>query len=413
MSRRVRKSEAHSPALNQPAAGPAFASASILRGVLIFLFGAGVTAAAAMAIAAARAERSVDVAPAAPARALALSPKGGAGVAAPLERLLNLSEAEIARTDIARWNLACAVGLPGAEGLEIDEKLAELDRWAKRVASETERNMHRFRSNPAEYESSEAYFRALMLVVVLQEDCGVHYNPARINEPDFTNSKDLLLHGLVGDSNGGTCVSMPVLYVAVGRRLGYPMKLALTKGHVFARWDGAEHSNPSFRGRFNVDATSRGLSTHDDEHYATWPNRLSPADRTGGWFLKSLEPAEELAVFLMQRGHCLEDNGRLPEAQVAYTLAKRLAPKSPEAVAYLANALRNDPTAGLTAASVADASVASRAEDAERRRRHRQLSEEYARQATERGRTGTAGAPSVQPQPISGPPTPRVPGFPN
>lgn len=412
MSRRSRQSRSQ---LAAPMAnGRAKASLPILRGSLIFLAGVGVTAVAAMAIAAGRADRSATAGPISLTHAVSSTPKaGGTASSHSLERLLNLAPEEVAATDIARWNLACAAGLPGAESLDIDAKLAELDRWAKRVASETERNMHRFRSNPAEYENSEAYFRALMLVVVLQEDCGVHYNPARINKPDFTNSKDLLLHGLVGDSNGGTCVSMPVLYVAVGRRLGYPMKLALTKGHVFARWDGAEQSNPSFRGRFNVDATSRGLSTHDDEHYAIWPNPLSPGDRTGEWFLRSLEPAEELAVFLMQRGHCLEDNGRLPEAQVAYTLAKRFAPKSPEAVAYLANALRNDPTAVLTAVSVADESVASRAEDAERRRRHRQLSEEYARLAIERGRVGTAGAIAPPSQPISGPPTPRVPGVPN
>ena len=385
---------------------------SAIRGALLFVAGFGVASASALAISSARANRAGDIVTA----GLSGSTKGTTSAvdqgSASFARMLNLTESEIASGDIARWNLACAAGLPGAESLDIDAKLAELDRWAKHVASETERNMHRFRSNPGEYENSEAYYRALMLVVVLQEDCGVHYNPARINEPDFTNSKDLLLHGLIGDSNGGTCVSMPVLYVAAGRRLGYPMKLALTKGHVFARWDGADHPNPSFRGRFNVDATGRSLNTLDDEHYASWPNPLNPADRTGGWFLRSIEPAEELAVFLMQRGHCLEDNGRLPEAQVAYTLAKRFAPKSPEAVGYLANALRNDPTAVLTARSVHDSRISQRVEDDERNRRHRVLSDYHARQAIERGRRSTAGAPPT-PQPIGGPSAPRVPGIPN
>ncbi len=41
----------------------------------------------------------------------------------------------------------------------------------------------------------------------------------------------------------------------------------------------------------------------------------------------------------MQRGHCLEDTGRLLEAQVAYALAYRLAPTSPEGLGYLVNAL--------------------------------------------------------------------------
>ncbi len=40
---------------------------------------------------------------------------------------------------------------------------------------------------------------------------------------------------MIADDNGGTCVSMPVLYTAVARRLGYPVKLVLAKGHAFCR----------------------------------------------------------------------------------------------------------------------------------------------------------------------------------
>ncbi len=46
---------------------------------------------------------------------------------------------------------------------------------------------------------------------------------------------------------------MPVLYVAIGRRLGYPLELVTTKGHVFACW---EDSND----RFNIEGTNEGLN---------------------------------------------------------------------------------------------------------------------------------------------------------
>ena len=59
-----------------------------------------------------------------------------------------------------------------------------------------------------------------MLVTVLQQDLGVHYNPQRAREVDFRNSKDLFIHGLVGNPNGGTCVSIPALYTTIARRLG-------------------------------------------------------------------------------------------------------------------------------------------------------------------------------------------------
>jgi hypothetical protein len=43
-----------------------------------------------------------------------------------------------------------------------------------------------------------------------------------------------------------------VLYVAIGRRLGYPLKLVECKGHLFVRWEDAKE-------RFNIEGTSRGL----------------------------------------------------------------------------------------------------------------------------------------------------------
>lgn len=251
-----------------------------------------------------------------------------------LTELAEFAPDELGSADIAKMNLLAARGLPGSEDLDVDEALAELDRWAKHVKFETDRHLYRFRRDPAEYENSEAYFRMLFLIVALQGDLGVKYNPERIDEPDFTNSKDLFIHGMVGSDNGGTCVSMPALYVAIGRRLGYPMHLVVTKGHVFARWDDG-------RERFNIEGTNRGLNTPDDEYYKNWPFKLTEAEINNGWYLRSLTSAEELAVFLTHRGHCLEDIGRLDEAQVAYAMANRLAPKS-GAIAHLGETLRSN-----------------------------------------------------------------------
>jgi hypothetical protein len=248
-------------------------------------------------------------------------------------------------SDMARMNLLAARGLPGAEDLNLAKSLAELDRWAAHVKRETDRHLYKFNADPTNFENSEGYFRILMLITVLQQDLGVHYNLDRINEPDFANSKDLFIHGMIGDDNGGTCVSMPVLTVAVGRRLGYPLSLVVTKGHVFARWDAPDHPVPTLRGRFNVECASRGLHTYKDEHYANWPYKLSDAEKDNGWYLRSLTAAEEAAVFLMQRGHCLADSGRVEEAKTAYRLAMQLAPKS-EASAFLAGL---SPSAALPA----------------------------------------------------------------
>jgi len=252
-----------------------------------------------------------------------------------LAALLSKSPEELQGVDIAQMNLLCAEGLPGAEGLNLDRCLATLDAWAARVRRETARHLYRL-SDPQyaeHYRNSEAYFRASMLLQVLQEDCGVHYNKERVRDIDFTNSRDLFLHGMVGSDNGGTCVSMPVLYLAVGRRLDYPMYLALTKAHVFARWDDPESGE-----RFNIEGTGHGFSSHRDEHYRTWPMTLTQADLATGHYLKSLTPAQELALSLSARGHCLEDTGCLPEARLAYAHAHHFDPQSPEYLGFLAQA---------------------------------------------------------------------------
>jgi regulator of sirC expression with transglutaminase-like and TPR domain len=177
----------------------------------------------------------------------------------------------------------------------------------------------------------------LTLVTVLQKDCGVRYNPERIEAPDFSDSRDLFLHGLLAGRQQGTCVSMPVLYVAVGRRLGYPLKLVTAKAHLFARWESADGKEG-----FNIEGTGQGLNCFPDEYYHTWPVPLTFEEVASAQYLKSLTSDEELAVFLSVRGHCLIAAGRLPEAQLAYAQAHQLAPKATQYLAFLAAAVKRE-----------------------------------------------------------------------
>jgi hypothetical protein len=162
---------------------------------------------------------------------------------ATLHALLRSGTAQIARCDIAFMNLLCAEDLPCAEGLNPEECLTTLDQWARRIRCETERHLYRYKTNAAQFDNSEAYFRMLMMSVVLYEDFSIRYNPDRIAVPAadctddrfFADSRDIFLHGLCGSRRMGTCSSMPVLYVALGRRLGYPLKLVTTKSHLFLR----------------------------------------------------------------------------------------------------------------------------------------------------------------------------------
>lgn len=256
---------------------------------------------------------------------------------ATLSALMALDAADLTGLDLGRMNLLCAEGLPGVPPAALADGLGTLDAMAARVRAETERHRGRFRARPEEFEHSEGFFRLLMLAVVLAEDFGVAYHPGLRLAPGTAGWRDgfhreprhVLLPGLLaaegaapgraGAPRWGACSSLPVLQVAVGRRLGYPLRLVATRGHLFVRWDGAGE-------RFNVDAAGEGLNRLDDAHYRAWPSPVTAEEEAAEGWLRSMTPAEELAACLSIRALCLVEAGRLPEAAEAAAAAVRHAP---------------------------------------------------------------------------------------
>jgi hypothetical protein len=235
--------------------------------------------------------------------------------------------------DIAILNLKCALALPHAEDLSIPRCLERLDQMARRVRHETNRNLHRYHERPGEWDNSEAQWRAGMMITVLHQDFGVRYNPERIYDPDFRDSRDLFIHGVLF-GHGGTCASMPVLYVGIGRRLGYPLRLVSAKAHGFARWDDSDGKQWGQPARFNFEGSGLGFKTYPDEFYHEWPLKLHHSELAEGRFLRSLAPREELACFLASRGHCLQDTKRFAEAAQVFRWAAELDPIGPPYAAF-------------------------------------------------------------------------------
>ena len=255
-----------------------------------------------------------------------------AGPAEPatLNELLTLPCERVAQVDLGRANLLCATGLPGAEELDLEACLSQLDAWADQVRGMTEQHLHVFRQNPATFEHSEPLWRLLAMTRMLHEQFGVGYNMDRaFTEPDWTDSQDLLLHGLLGPRRTGTCVSLPVLVVAVGCRLDYPTCLSHAPGHTFSRWDGREHDNPAWRERLNIEF-SGNMDVLPDEHYfdfpVRWPQWQREQYRRGDprcEYLHSFSRAQEIAHSLCQRAVCLEATGKHTEAINTYYAAHR------------------------------------------------------------------------------------------
>ena len=244
---------------------------------------------------------------------------------------------ELRAIPVGYLNLVCATMLPDTVNLDIPACMRTLGEWALQVKQETETRLYQFRRNPAEYNNSEAYFRILMMITVLQCDFGVTYDPECAKTTIFKSSREGFIHGLLTGDRRGTCANMPVLYLAVGRLLGYPLYLVAARGHLFCRWQSLQTGE-----RFNIEASGIGLTVNSDDYYCKWPLPITDAEVYHGIYLRSFDPAEELGCFMATRGHVLQDHGHILDAIVAYSHAHRLSPVDPNCTGYLLDMLNKE-----------------------------------------------------------------------
>ena len=232
----------------------------------------------------------------------------------------------LASLDIAEVNLACAKELPGAEDLDVSACVGKVDEWSEKVRHATSRNYGLFNREPHLFDYSLGKFYMAVLCTTLQRECGVRYNSERANDPgDARDSSDRFIHGITHGA-GGTCASLPVLYAAVGRRLGYPLRIVQGARHLFLRWDESTSGSPLARDRFNIEATADGFVSQPDRFYQQWPFPHPDPDVDPQTYLRSLTPREELASFLCIRSIVLMDNGRFVQAIQPAAWARHLAP---------------------------------------------------------------------------------------
>ena len=237
-----------------------------------------------------------------------------------LAELLALPPAQIEQVDLALVNLLCAEGLRGSEDLDVKQSLDRLDGWAAHVENETKRNQHLFDEHPERFKNSVAYFRMATLATVLAQDLRIQYNPAREKQLEnghtlrsdkdekefFGDSRDVFLHGLLWGKHYGTCASMPFFYVAISRRLGYPVTLASTASHLYVRYEEGNGKH------LNVEATEHRafLTPSDDEYRNPWELHVSDQEITGLAHLRPLSNREILGHSLVTRSAVLRSMKR-------------------------------------------------------------------------------------------------------
>ena len=143
---------------------------------------------------------------------------------------------------------------------------------------------------------------------------------------EASDPNDLFLHSVL-DRKRGHCLSLSILYLSLGERLGLPLYGVVVPGHFFVRYDDG-------RVRFNIEATSKG-GYAPDEHYI---NKFKvPKKRRGSIYMVNLNKIQTLGCFFNNLGNCYDDIGDVEHALMALERAVEINPSLAESRTNLGN----------------------------------------------------------------------------
>jgi hypothetical protein len=108
------------------------------------------------------------------------------------------------------------------------------------------------------------------------------------------------LNGIL-DTRKGICYTMPLLYVAVAQRLGYPMYPVAAPDHLFVRY-----VDPAFKEQ-NIETTSGGKYFTDEEY--TKDFSVNARAQKSGTYLRTMTYREFLSHILLSSTFALRKDG--------------------------------------------------------------------------------------------------------
>jgi tetratricopeptide (TPR) repeat protein len=143
--------------------------------------------------------------------------------------------------------------------------------------------------------------------------------------PDANDPNDLFLHSVM-DRKRGYCLSLSILYLSLGERLGLPLYGVVVPGHFFVRYDDGQV-------RFNIEATSKG-GYADDEHYI---NKFKVPKGNNGIYMVNLNKIQTLGCFFNNLGNSYNEVGDTEQAMLALERAVEINPTLAESRMNLGN----------------------------------------------------------------------------
>ncbi len=129
------------------------------------------------------------------------------------------------------------------------------------------------------------------------------------------------------DTKIGNCYTMPLLYVAVGQRLGWPLYVVHVPDHMFIRY-----IDPHFPIQ-NIETTSGGAHVPDEKYAKKFV--VNKNGRKSGTYLRTLTHRELLGDLVSTNANRFGRKGQTHKAIMYYKLAIKLNPRCVEAWANL------------------------------------------------------------------------------
>lgn len=225
---------------------------------------------------------------------------------AEMERLANLTEEQI---DLG--HVALLLATEAFPGLEVKRYEKQLDRLAAEIRQFTKM----MRSRTADAAKPDYLIRAMN--TYLYKRLGFHYDQDDLNALQLKNR---YLNGVL-DTKAGSCTTLPLLYLALAQRLGYPVYPVSAPQHLFCRFrlpDGTEQ---------NIEATAGGWSP--DEDYITQLEIPAQGLKSGA-YMETMTYRQLLGDLIAENGSYWARQRDFIRAIKYYTLALKLNPKAAE-----------------------------------------------------------------------------------
>ena len=169
-------------------------------------------------------------------------------------------------------------------------------------------------------EKLEVNFRAIPLInKYLFDELGFQ-SIAEANDPN-----DLFLHSVL-DRKRGYCLSLSILYLSLGERLGLPVYGVVVPGHFFVRYDDG-------RMRFNIETTGKGGGA-PDAHYI---KKFKVPQGNNIIYMRNLNKIQTLGCLFNNLGNVYCDTGNYELALQSLVRAVEINPTLAESRSNLGN----------------------------------------------------------------------------